>query len=93
MVKDGFGETTPGCLNPGEIDRLAREATVGGLAPDADAHVSQCDSCRALLTEAIENERALARLRDSDGAAKGPVDTGAVAIPGFEIISIVNRGG
>ncbi|MCA9243249.1 MAG: tetratricopeptide repeat protein [Phycisphaerales bacterium] len=92
-MKDGFGETTPGCLNPGEIDRLAREATVGGLAPDADAHVSQCDSCRALLTEAIENERALARLRDSDGAAKGPVDTGAVAIPGFEIINIVNRGG
>lgn len=92
MVNDAF-PVTPGCLNPGDIDRLAREATAAGLAPDADAHVSQCDSCRALLAEAIENERALVRLRDSAGRAKGPLATGAVTIPGFEIIRVVNRGG
>jgi tetratricopeptide (TPR) repeat protein/predicted Ser/Thr protein kinase len=79
------------CPGAAELEAIACGESAD---PRLAVHVAQCAACRAALDTVRENNALLAQIAQSRGALAPPGAAGAApAIPGYEILGELHRGG
>lgn len=76
-----------GCLNIAEIERIAAGESVW---PEAEAHLSACESCRGKVEEARQETAFISRARSLTRAGLGP--EGSPRIPGYQTLGVLSSG-
>ncbi|MCB9851710.1 MAG: tetratricopeptide repeat protein [Phycisphaerales bacterium] len=84
------------CLNPEQLEELAKGVLPEDSATALRIHIGECESCKSDFDICLKNEAALGRLKalrpiGAPAEASGAISTDA--IPGYEILGELKRGG